>query len=313
VSNNQKNAQAPKRVLAFIRTLLLLSGQCESCTRPKRSPCDLRFSSSSISKSHKFSIAYIFSPLSQSNMSIPRALQLNNDGVSALMEGNENLAIASLAQSIRLLKQELAIRYTSGIPATLPGHKKGHGSSASDESFTVSSNQETNKTTTIQLPEREEQHQSFIFNEAFAIRACISGDDEDHCTEQDIHIYTSAVIFNLALSYHRKADQESLTKADKLYNMVLKLLVNDFTSRVSVLVKLASINNMAQIRFQSGNFVSAAAGLDHLTSFMRGSAMASADSSSGALSSRPLFQEPQIKGLLMNVLLLKVPKVAPAA
>jgi hypothetical protein len=247
-------------------------------------------------------------------MSIPRAIQLNNDGVSALMEGNENLAIASLSQSIRLLKQELAVRYTSGCAAKLASHKKGHGSNASDESFTVNPIQEPSNTTTIQLPEREEQHQSFLFNEALTIGACTSDDDEDNCTAQDIQIYTGAVIFNLALSYHRKADQGSLTKADKLYTMVLKLLVDDFTSRVSVLVKLASINNIAQIRFQSGNFVSAAAGLDHLTSFMRGSAMAaSADSSSGAMSSRPMFQEAQIKGLLMNVLLLKVPKVAPAA
>ena len=242
-------------------------------------------------------------------MAIPRAIQLNNDGVAALMEGNENAAVTSFAQSIRLLKQELEVRCATASPSKVAARKRVHGSIArNDEILGSGPIQGTNKTTTVELPERDEQHQSFIFNEALTILPC---NDEDNFTEQDIHILTGAVIFNLALSYHRKADHESLTKADKLYNMVLKLLVHDFSSRVSVLVKLASINNLAQIRFESGNFVSAAAGLDHLTSFKRGSAIAA--NSSGALSGRPMFQEAQIKGLLMNVLLLKVPKVAPAA
>lgn len=94
----------------------------------------------------------------------------------------------------------------------------------------------------------------------------------------------------------RTHDQESLIDADHLYNMVIKLLAENYTLRIRVLARLASIKNLAQIQFESEKFASATAGCR--------------PESCDALSARErqgngffptFFQEPQIKGLLLNV------------
>jgi hypothetical protein len=112
------------------------------------------------------------------------------------------------------------------------------------------------------------------------------------------------VIFNLALAHHHVAitsDAGYLPKAEKLYAMVLKLLDGAaLYMRTAVVVKLATINNLSQIRFENGDFEPAREGLSHITSFLR-------------QANNALLEEPEVLGLLMNVLLLKAPRVAPAA
>jgi hypothetical protein len=94
-----------------------------------------------------------------------------------------------------------------------------------------------------------------------------------------------------------------MAKAEKLYAMVLKLVDDGACHmRIAVVVKLASINNLSQIRHAKGDYEHAREGLDQLSSFLR-------------RTNQALFEEPQVQGLLMNALLLKASstKVAPAA
>jgi hypothetical protein len=203
-----------------------------------------------------------------------RAAQLNNVGVTALLEGDQDTAIIFMTNSIKMMKQALTKSSSGG------SHKSKH------------SDQDAH---TVELPDMDTE--TIVFNQAIRIP---TDEPED---EIDIHVSSAAVIFNLALAHHHKASKTGkvayLSKAEKLYAMVLRVL-NDGASRTANLVKLASINNMSQIRFANGDYEQASEGLSHLISFMR----QAGDS---------VFQEPKVQGLLMNVLLLKAPRVAPAA
>jgi tetratricopeptide (TPR) repeat protein len=201
------------------------------------------------------------------------AARLNNEGVIALSKGDNQTAIDKLTQSIKWMKQEL----------TKPG----------TDLRTMKSNTtdyEEEATQTVEIPEVDS---AIAFNQAIAIPSTTGQDKNDLC----IDVYSAAVIFNLALALQHKGEEK---KAERLYSIVLKLLLNEHCHlRIAVLVKLASLNNLSQIRFANGDFESAREGLDQLSGFLRRAAWN--------------FEEPEVQGLLMNVLLLKVPNVAPAA
>jgi hypothetical protein len=101
---------------------------------------------------------------------------------------------------------------------------------------------------TIDLPDLQQQEQTFIFNKALTLSE--SSDCEGTPSVDDLQVSTATVVFNLALAYHRRGMNtgraELLIKADKLYSMGLKLLPEDhhFTSRMPIITKLASINNL---------------------------------------------------------------------
>jgi hypothetical protein len=84
---------------------------------------------------------------------------------------------------------------------------------------------------------------------------------------------------------------------------VLKVLNNQHMHRITVIAKLAAINNLSQIRFDCGEHERAREGLDHMSVFVRASSNRN----------QATFEAPEIQGLLMSVLLLKAPVVAPAA
>ena len=244
--------------------------------------------------------------------SILEAQQLNNQGVKALERGDDESALTSLAKAIRILKQQIASAPNPEDDAVDEDSKKMSFASSAQHS-------------TVMLPEMGEQHQSFIFNEALNLSRPPGSQYDEELTEHDVHVYTGVVIFNLALAHHRRGKDGQvatgrggcLTKADKLYGMALKVLAHDFTNSVSVLVKLASINNMAEIRFEMGDNDSARTGLQLLSKLLQQCSDSTLSNSTRSMSSSiadsPMFQEPQIQGLLMNVLLLRAPKVAPAA
>jgi hypothetical protein len=76
-------------------------------------------------------------------------------------------------------------------------------------------------------------------------------------------------------------------------------------NRVAVTVKLAAINDQSQIWFDCGDgYELAREGLDrHLSTVMR----------TNGNTSNAMLKESKIQGILMNVLLLKAPVIAPAA
>jgi hypothetical protein len=210
-----------------------------------------------------------------------QAARLNNQGVTALLEGDDKAAVPALTQSIKMMKQEMSRPSNSNMK----------------KSVTLSDDCEHS---TVELPGFQGAQTSYIFTEAITIPE--NGDQ----SELHTHIYSAVVIFNLALTFHREGKNgkiESMVKAQKLYTMVLKILNNQCMNRVAVIAKLASINNLSQIRFDCGEYELAREGLDHVSAFIRGSGN----------TKNAMLEEPEIQGLLMNVLLLKEPVIAPAA
>jgi hypothetical protein len=208
-----------------------------------------------------------------------QATQLNNEGVTALLEGESQAAIDAMTESIKLMKQELS---------------KTTEDSKSDCSATASEQEEVRS---VEIPQTD-SFDTIVFNQAIIIPS-----DEEQ-SDIDIHVYSAAVIFNLALAHHHQAskgDTDCMAKAEKLYAMVLKLIDDGACHmRIAVVVKLASMNNLSQIRYAKGEYENALEGLNQLSSYLR-------------RTNQALFEEPQVQGLLMNALLLKAPKVAPAA
>jgi hypothetical protein len=215
-----------------------------------------------------------------------QAARLNNQGVAALLEGDDKAAAATLTQSIKIMKQELSkVTAFDDMTKSAPFSSDDCGHS-----------------TTVELPGFHGAQDSYIFTDAINIPE--HGDQ----TVVDLQIYSAAVIFNLALAVHREGNTIgnalSMAKAQKLYLMVLKVLNNQYmNNRVAVIVKLAAINNLSQVRFDCGEYELAREGLHHLSAFMRTSGN----------TSDAMLEEPKIQGLLMNVLLLKAPFIAPAA
>jgi hypothetical protein len=210
-----------------------------------------------------------------------QAARLNNQGVTALLEGNDKAAVATLTRSIKMMKQEMSKPSNSDMK----------------KSATLSDDCEHS---TVEFPGFQGAHESYLFTEAITIPE--NGDR----SELDTQIYTAVVIFNLALTVHREGKNgkiEFMDKAQKLYTMALKILNNQCMNRVAVIVKLASINNLSQIRFDCGEYELAREGLDHVSAFMRASGN----------TNNAMLVEPEIQCLLMNVLLLKAPVIAPAA
>jgi hypothetical protein len=210
-----------------------------------------------------------------------QAARLNNQGVTALLEGDDKAAVVALTQSIKMMKQAMSKPSNSDMK----------------KSATLSDDCEHS---TVELPGFQGDLESYLFTEAITIPE--NGDQ----SELDTQIYSAVVIFNLALPVHREGKNgkiESMVKAQKLYTMVLKILNNQCMNRVAVIVKLASINNLSQIRFDCGEYELAREGLDHVSAFMRASGNAN----------NAMLEEPEIQALLINVLLLKAPVIAPAA
>jgi hypothetical protein len=210
-----------------------------------------------------------------------QAARLNNHGVTALLEGDDKAAVAALTQSIKMMKQDMSKPSNSDMK----------------KSITLSDDCEHS---TVELPGFQGAQEAFIFTEAITIPE--NGDQ----SELDTQIYSAVVIFNLALTFHREGKNgkiKSMVKAQKLYTMVLKILNNQCMNRVAVIAKLASINNLSQIRFDCGKYELAREGLDHVSAFLRASGN----------TNNTMLEEPEIQGLLINVLLLKAPVIAPAA
>jgi hypothetical protein len=211
-----------------------------------------------------------------------QAARLNNQGVTALLEGDDKAAVAALTQSIKMMKQAMSKPSNSDMK----------------KSATLSDDCEHS---TVELPGFQGDLESYIFTEAITIPE--NGDQ----SELDTQIYSAVVIFNLALTVHREGKngkiESMVKKAQKLYTMVLKILNNQCMNRVAVIAKLASINNLSQIRFDCGEYELAREGLDRVSAFLRASGN----------TNNAMLEEPEIQGLLINVLLLKAPVIAPAA
>jgi hypothetical protein len=223
-------------------------------------------------------------------------IRLNNEGIAFMAKEKDEEAIDCLLRSIKLMKKELIMK------ASTMDEVQDHNQSTSSDALV---RDQGNDHSTFTVPGMDDG-QNCIFAEAITFPQ----EFEIVPDEQDIQVYSAAIIFNLALVFHAKGkrggegNSSFLIRAEKLYVMVLKVItctVHARPNRTSVLVKLGSINNLSQIRYERGEFDHSQEGRLYISNFLNTSG------------SDHFINEPNIQGLLINVLLLKAPKVAPAA
>jgi hypothetical protein len=260
----------------------------------------------------------------------------NNEGVSLLLAGHDQQAAGAWTLALETAKSELfrarissASTDESGSVPLGSAPPPNTGSLASLKSLVYSSSSLSSspfsspeylgeynnslRTTTmtalinatfVPIPWLESDD-FYLYNNAIVISSLTSLP----CIEAVGPLYMAIVILNLALLYHRQGrigrKPICLHKAEKMYDMVIKLISNtSFQDGTSTVVKSAALNNLALIRQESGDFVQAREGL-HALSFLL-----QADKTI----SRRFFQASTLNGFLLNIfLLLSLSQIAPAA
>lgn len=162
-----------------------------------------------------------------------------------------------------------------------------------------------------------------------------------------IRVYAASIVFNLALVYHRRGrrnlQQVCFQKALTMYDMVRKLLVaetgliaacNKSSTGTSLLLLVAAVNNASHIRFYQEDYAQAQEGLQligglfHRYSATIGDAAQEEDiAMNDATRTNPedrnpnrrrsgrqlLLADHEMRGFLLNILLLCPPSLAAAA
>lgn len=210
------------------------------------------------------------------------AARLNNDGVTALIEGDEATSIDVLMSTVKMMKQYIA---SSDQTFSLAS---GSGNSPDCfESFSF-----------VEIPSKMNDGH-FFFHQAIKMPC-----DEEIFSPLDVYVFSAAVIFNLALSHHIQGAEniKARKKAEKLYATIMNVLDDRVVHMQSaLLLKLSCINNMAHIRLENGEF-------DQIQDALVGELEALVKSTD-----KHLLEGPEVQELLMSVLLLEKPKFAAAA
>jgi hypothetical protein len=199
------------------------------------------------------------------------AVDLNNEGVSYLSNGNICLAGKSLTQSLILIKIQLLQvsndhlqerTETSLPPAPVSTCDAGSGFLEKRGQMHVQK---------MSIPSMNDQD-FFIFNSALTIS--IPQDEETDESYYTLYLLTSAcIILNLALASHLQGrllkKPSSLAKAASLYAYAVKLL--GFTAdndAISFLIRSSAINNLSQISYVQADFRQVKSLLNELSSLV---------------------------------------------
>ena len=159
------------------------------------------------------------------------------------------------------------------------------------------------------MNEQQLQH-SCIFNQAFLIPE----GDQVATTAMETCLYVAAITFNLALVHQLQGRRSSLEKAESLYQMALKLLDLQTScnqeSSASLILQLAAINSIYQIHLDlTGDTyhcnTMATKAVHQVRDYVSNAETRGVDAES--------FDDPRVRGLLMNVVLLNSSDVAAAA
>lgn len=149
----------------------------------------------------------------------------------------------------------------------------------------------------------------FLFNNVISLAQASTIRPEDN------HIYCSVIILNLAVLHHQIAiggaslarREDALRKAERFYDMVTTILSNEQYANDSqptgLLARLAALNNLANIRMEKGDFGASGHCFQMLAWLV---SLTQVDQST-------LFEEQEMEGMMLNVLMANRQSVAPAA
>jgi len=206
--------------------------------------------------------------------------QLNNEAVALLLAGENQKAVDRLSLALASIRRVVgAARYNIAKP---------HRSCACHDSFP--------------LPHFVDQH-CYIYSQAISFDLAMLPRSMDKVAQ----VSTAVIMFNLAITHHRVGlltrNQSCLNRSIALYNLLLKLVRHSDFEGTAGTIKLASLNNLSQLRYQQGNFALATRGLEHLQVGLK----------QVTQNGNHQFTDDELHGLLGNVYFLKTTNVAPAA
>jgi hypothetical protein len=219
--------------------------------------------------------------------SINRVIQLNNEAVSHVLTDNDEQAISCFLKALGMLRK-LIIEEQGGEDDVSPSQTILHSSTHSLSHF--------------------QENSFFLFNCIICFkkqRWC----DEAPPRTADYHIYRATTSLNIAILYHRQAllgQQDCIFKAEKFYTMVMKIAGKcDTNQGTELVVKLAALNNLSEIRLEKGDFVSSEKGFQTLAWLV----------SSTKVKRSSLLNIYVVEGMLLNALMVhqQTLLVAPAA
>jgi hypothetical protein len=222
-----------------------------------------------------------------------QVIQLNNDGTSLLVFGEEDLAIDKFKSALEIMKRGLAKRQTR------TGSQDSHHIS-SDKSDGPVSCDSAPRLSPLTLPCPVPEY-SFVYSNALKLsRFC------DYLVDSDIKFLSAAIIFNMAMVYNIKGVRESSaieqTRSLRLYEMCLALLENLNSRHMdSFLLRVACLNNMSQIAYEQGDFDGARLMLNNVQYLMSMNVK------------QTFFDEDDLQGFMLNVMLMHAPSAARAA
>jgi hypothetical protein len=213
-----------------------------------------------------------------------QAIELNNEGTSLLAGGEEELAITIFKSALALMK--------SGIC----GH---HIEEDAHETSLDTSSESVLHVSPVTFPCPALVEDYFIYSHALRVRS--SG-----CSQKDMDFLSSVIIFNMALLYNIRgirANSSSLqNRGLQLYGMSLGLMENLASKCLdSILLRVVCLNNMSQITFNQGDFEKARLMLNHLQYLMSRNPRTN------------VFDENEVQGFMLNVMLMHPPTAAQAA
>jgi hypothetical protein len=223
---------------------------------------------------------------------IQEAQQLNNEGVRLLLsENREQQAVTCLKLSLNIVKHLLGIAINDNNRSS---------SNTSNEALNI-------QLLAHSLPNLQDSN-SFIYCSLLAFS--VAEASETLPSEDTIQVYSSVLILNIALAYHRKGvsgNEASLAMAEQMYGMVIKLLSDcEHNQGVALVAKLASMNNLSLLQRNQGYHNLAQQGFQYLGDLI--------DIAGVNLERSPLCSARMYDGMLLNILCsIAPPDATPAA
>ena len=277
------------------------------------------------------------------------AARLNSEGVLLMNEGNvDSESARAFTEALSIIQSQLAHQQQHNLTSTSSSQHPKQYSSSSSSSRSSSPSIEFGET----LPLKSSSSSSlFIFNRGIYFRfpstTPTSSSTVTTINVSDLHVCSVAIIFNLALLYHKRGlihhNDNCYRKADDLYRKITLILGYPSSSTSSpsssswerqqgqqrqsqsrhhqqlstlsdsaTILMVAAINNMSQIRYERGHYDLAEDGVRAISHILQITSSSSFDTSRADCISTTNISE-FWNQIVLNVLLLKQPSNAPAA
>jgi hypothetical protein len=219
--------------------------------------------------------------------SIKYACILNNQGVELLVSGDFSRATRSLTKALSIVKQAVN---EAGTPSCT-------GMYLSSEEAGLPFCQST-----VAIPGLRDTH-FYVYDHGIMLIDTAKRENGDL-----LPLYSAAILFNLALACHHEArlhgQAKAFKKASLFYNVTVGILnASSMPDDMSVtLLTLLALNNKSQIHNDQCDYIQSVECLKSVSGIM------------GSVDDLySILNEEDIKGLILNTMLLNVPTAAQAA